>query len=55
MGGFEGDGAEGAFVTHLEGLPTRYIGRIGRLREYEAIRRILLGADTLNNIPDNLL
>ena len=46
---------ENEFVTHLEGLPTRYIGRIGRGREYEAIRRILLGADTLKNIPDNVL
>jgi hypothetical protein len=47
---------ENEFVAHLEGLPTRYVGRIPRgSSQYEPIRDQLLAAPTLNDIPDNLL
>lgn len=50
---------ENEFVAHLEGLPTRYIGKLGRgIRgddRYNQMRDQLLIAPTLNDIPDNLL
>jgi hypothetical protein len=48
---------ENEFVAHLEGLPTRYIGNVGRGNpsRYERIRDQILAAPTLNDIPDNLL
>ena len=48
---------ENEFVAHLEGLPTRYIGNVGRSagNRYDQIRNQLLIAPTLNDIPDNLL
>lgn len=49
--------SENEFVAHLEGLPTRYIGNVGRGagNQYDRIRAQLLAAPTLNDIPDNLL
>jgi len=47
---------ENEFVAHLEGLPTRYIGNLGRGgSSYGAIRDRLLTPRTLNDIPDNVL
>lgn len=47
---------ENEFVAHLEGLPTRYIGHLGRSgSSYGAIRDRLLTPRTLNDIPDNVL